>query len=277
MAKQLEKQPNGSGRAKSQRGDAKGTLQTLARKPSIVQDRAKFLLSELGVEPSTKSEKSEAIPEFKKCSEGIAFANERLGKIDGSNVTLELLRNRRKEAQGEELASIDAEIEAVQQENRQLAAEAEKILVASLKLFGRDDSRDELHNARHLLAFAMLKQDRYWEAAALADFVARTAGGNTVSLSAGRFARAAYSQLLDSANPCELPGIQLAFESLANFMLKAWPEAAESQDAALVLLNQALQKQDWTRLNGMRIFYLRPVKNLRWCDASWGSCSIDAT
>lgn len=239
----LETQANGQGRAKAQRNEAKGRLQVLAKRPSPAQERAKTLLSSIGVD-TAKSEES-ALPEVKGFAEGIAIAQERLNRIDNSAVTLELLNSRVQGAPAEEKEAIQKEIEGLQGDNRRFAREGEELLTQTLNRYSREDSREELLKARHLMAFALLKQEKYWEAAAASDFVTRTSGGSPLGLSAGRFARVAYDKLIESVEGEEKLSFQNAYERLANFMLATWPQAEETQDAALSLINYSLQRKDW--------------------------------
>lgn len=239
----LESQPNNQNRAKAVRSDARSLLQALGRRPGSHQDKTKQLLTSIGIEPSAKVD--DKIPDVKKFADGLAAAKERLDRIDTNNMSLEILKNRLKSVSGDEKGSIESEIQAIEKGSLGDVRVAEDLLKKAIPLFTKDDSREELARARYLLAFTLLKREAFWECAAIADFVARN--GGEFGLPAGRFALFAYSKLIEGKGEAgKRQSISKNLESLASYMLQTWPNAKESEDAALMLIQQASVDNRWS-------------------------------
>ncbi len=99
--------------------------------------------------------------------------------------------------------------------------------------------------ARFYIAFLLIKQDKYWEAAAASDFVARTGPGTDTSLKACGFALFSYRKIMDALSAERRMSLNGSLEGLAKYMIATWPEAEETQKATLTLLQNALQGQQW--------------------------------
>jgi hypothetical protein len=113
------------------------------------------------------------------------------------------------------------------------------------RLWGGDDTRDDLLRLRQLQAFTWLRLEGWHEAAAVGQFVAQQAPGTEVGLQAAQLALVALSKLVEQADSERLPGLMAALERLSGEMLAAWPTAAESQEAAIKLVQLALADRRW--------------------------------
>ncbi len=77
----------------------------------------------------------------------------------------------------------------------------------------------------------------------MADFVTRN--GGDVGLEAGRFALFSYGKLLEESKGDKSRPLAKSLESLAAHMLNTWPNAKESEDAAMTLIQQASSDDRW--------------------------------
>ena len=237
----LDSQPSGQSRSKAVKSEARGILQTIAKRPGPHLEKARKLLASIGIEATPKSD--EKIPEVKKFADGFASARERFDRVNSNNMSNEILRSRKKAAPTEEQATIEEEIKKNEAGSLKDIRVAELLLTKAIPLFGKDDSREDLARARYFLSFALLKREAFWESAAVADFVTR--GGGDVGLEAGRFALFSYEKLLEKDGKENGKPLAKSLESLAAFMLNTWPNAKESEEAAMTLIQQASSDDRW--------------------------------
>ncbi len=227
-------------KAKSLKSEARSTLQAIAKRPGPHVEKAKQLLGSLGVEVAAKGE--EKIPDVKKFSEGLAAARDRFDRFNSMLMSNEILRNRKKVAPEAEQQTIEKDIVANEQAALGDVRAGEEILMKTIPLFTKSDDKEDLAQARKLLAFALLKREAYWESAAIADFVTRTTGEK--GLESGRIAMHSYEKLMRRPEAKDR-SLAKPLESLAEYMLSSWPNAKESEDAAMTLIQLAADDNRW--------------------------------
>jgi len=228
---------------KGEQREAREMLNVIARRPGDHQVKAKKLLSDLGVEVVDKTESK--LPTVKTFAEAFKEAKIRLERAEGSTLSMEIFRNRLTETNGAEKAKVEAEMKATEENASRDRNQALELLSRAVRLYRKDDSREDLLTARFYVAYLFVKQDRYWEAVAVSDFVARSGPGTDTGLKACGFALFGYRKITESLPVEQQMSVIGSLEALAQYMQATWPEAEETQQATLTLLQQALKNQKW--------------------------------
>ncbi len=243
LAKSLASQKDKQAIVKDQKKDARELLSAIVRLPGDHQTKAKQMLSDLGVEAVDPNESK--LPKVRTFAEAFKAGRERLQKTDSVNLALEILNDRLKTASKEENPAIEKEIQATRDSASRDLGQALELFMQSFKLFGPEDERSELLEARFFATFILLKQEKFWDAATIGDFVARSGAGTETGLKGANFALFAYSRLIAATPKEQQPNLLPPLESLAKHMLAIWPQAEETQTATVTLLQQALSNQLW--------------------------------
>ncbi len=243
QSKELEKKKGNDTASKAERREARELLQSIARRPGDHQEAAKKLLAELGIEAVDPA--ATKIPTVKTFTEAYTEAKTRLERSESTQLSREILRNRLKEVSENEKPAIEAELKSVDANANRDRDQSMVLLQRALKLYRAADSREDLLSARFYVAYLFIKQDKFWEAAATSDFVARSAPGTDTSLKACGFALFSYRKIMDSLPADRQANLFNSLEGLAKYMIATWPEAEETQQATLTLLQNALKNQRW--------------------------------
>ncbi len=268
QAKLLKESKGNETTIKGLQREARETLTAIARRPGDHQAKSKKLLSELGVEVVDPAETK--LPVVRNFETAFKEAKIRLERAESSQLSLEILNNRLKETSGADHATIQAELKATQENAARDRDHALQLLKQSLRLYRSGDSRDDLLTARFYIAYLLIKLDKYWEAAAVSDFVARSATGTETGLKAAAFALFGFSKLSDSLPEDRKMSVVGSIESLAQHMIRTWPEAEETQQATLTLLQLALRNKQWQ--DAERFLELMPKSSTNRArrDGTWG-------
>jgi hypothetical protein len=245
LGKELEKKGGNAADTarKAATRDARELLQNIARRPGDHQSKAKKLLSDLGIDIKTPIDTK--LPDTKNFTESFAEAKTRMERSESTQLSREILKNRLAEASAQEKPALEDELKAVDEGAIRDRAQALELLQRALKQYRSTDPREDLVTARFYMAYLFIKQDKYWEAAAVSDFVARSGAGTDPGLKAAGFALFAYRKLLDGLPSDRQASLMGSLEALARFMIATWPEAEETQSATLTLLQNALRNQQW--------------------------------
>jgi hypothetical protein len=242
-SQELAKKKGNETQSKGERREARELLQNIARRPGDHQASAKKLLSELGIEVADPGESR--IPQAKTFAEAFSEAKIRIDRAESSQLSRELLNTRLAEAAEAEKPPIEAELKSIEENANRDRQQALALLQRSFQLFRDGDSREDLLNARFYVAYLYIRQNHFWESAAASDFVARSGPGTDLGLKACGFALFSFRKLIEGLPAEGQTGVMHSLESLAKYMIATWPEAEETQQATLTLLQNALQQQQW--------------------------------
>ncbi|MEO8271412.1 MAG: hypothetical protein ABI557_16945, partial [Aureliella sp.] len=158
--------------------DTRTTLRGMLRVGGTHQEATRGLLAQLGVEATEQS--SDELPQVTSFAEANSAARERIERSETDSIGLETLRleqadeatsPERKQELNEQLSLAQQAIDSDQQQ-------AIELLHSALRLYQSSDSRESLFDTRFRLAFLLLKQQRPWEAMAVAEFLSRSSAGN---------------------------------------------------------------------------------------------------
>jgi hypothetical protein len=237
-AKKLRQTDGGATATKNLEDKARRTLQGAVRINGDHQNRARALLAEIGVEAVTPVTDDKPIRTF---VEALASAKTKLSDLESVGLTVEILRQQIAEtSDATEKAKLEAQINTTQTESNAGLKDVSDLLAKALALYGPEDNRSQLQEARYLLSYTLLRQDRLYEAAATAGFTTRSSAGETWGLQAGMVCLNAYQRMLTNADQATKDFVFAQLQSLAEYLLKTWPSADESQQAANILVQLTL-------------------------------------
>ncbi|MDZ4849290.1 MAG: hypothetical protein SGI77_08345 [Pirellulaceae bacterium] len=228
---------------KGEQREAREMLNVIARRPGDHQVKAKKLLSELGIEVIDPNESK--LPVVRTFADAFKEAKIRLERAESSTLSVEILKTRIKETSGADKVQVESELKLTEENARRDRDQALQLLRRALHLYRPDDPRDDLLTARFYIAYLLVKQDRFWESVAVSDFVARSGPGTDTGLKATGFALFGYRKIVESLPADRQMSVIGSLEALAQFMQATWPEAEETQQATLTLLQHALRNQKW--------------------------------
>lgn len=248
QAKKLRETGGGATATKNLEDDARRLLQSTVRINGDHQDRARSLLAGIGVEAAAPVADTKPVKTF---GEALTAAKTRLSDIESVGLTIEILRQQIAGTQdAAEKQKLEAQITATQAETTTGMKEVSDLLSKALTLYGPEDNRGQLQEARYLLSYALLRQDRLFESAAVSGFTTKSSAGENWGLQAGMICLNAYQRMLTDAKPEQKEFIFGQLQSLAEYLLKTWPAAEESQKAANLLVQLTLIAGDLEKAKG---------------------------
>lgn len=248
QAKRLKESGGGATATKNLEDSARRLLQATVRITGDHQERARTLLADIGVEAITPVADNKPIKSF---AEALTSAKTKLSDIESVGLTIEILRQQIAATQdAAEKEKLEKQIATTQAETSVGMKEVSDLLSRALALFGPEDNRSQLQEARYLLSYTLLRQDRLFESAATAGFTAKSSAGETWGLQAGMICLNAYQRMLTNAQPEQKEFIFSQLQTLAEYLLKTWPAAEESQRAATLLVQLTLIAGDLEKAKG---------------------------
>lgn len=242
-AEALASEPREAKRAKQIEKEARSLLKAMSRRRGPQQPKAKILLASLGFE-NNESDPLEEIPDIKTLEEAIAAARKRIQSAEDAALTMQI--NTTGDADPDAIA-------AAKESSQTKLNDAITIIRQGLSLAAaiedtvetRDEMRAEISDARYLMAFAMLRAEQYWEAAATGQFLTETALGSDAGLKASEVTLIAYRGIIESLPPEKQMAPIAQLESLVQRMLTAWPDSDKADQWVLTLLATALKTNSW--------------------------------
>jgi tetratricopeptide (TPR) repeat protein len=156
-------------------------------------------------------------------------------------------QNKIKVAEQTKNAEMLAQLPAYQKEVAEGRDAALKYYQLALDLREEETSADEINAIRYYLCFLMYQQNRFYDAAVMGEFLARSypkAGG---AKPAAKIAMASYLQGYNNSKP-EDRGFEVrGMVSIADYITKAWPGEPEADEAWMMLADLAIREQDLTK------------------------------
>jgi hypothetical protein len=156
----------------------------------------------------------------------------------------------------EKMQIASAQREAARAEKSAEKVAAQEKLIAAAKSEALDRLRtailksdaktpiEDLNSARYYLCFLAWDAGQYYDAAVLGEFLARRYGDSSAGQQGAKIALAAYVRLFSDAQGDDKVFEQANIERIAQLIFKRWPNQAESDEAALTLLNLAASQND---------------------------------
>ncbi|MDC0307253.1 hypothetical protein OAL18_00530 [bacterium] len=215
---------------------ARELLNTASRIPSPQSEKAIALLAELGIDREAPAEMPQA-EQPESLSDAFESARELQAAMNQLESTIVALD--KEDATADQKKQLE-EITKQLVENRLLAIQ---YLQRGLSLVEVDSDLESVNQSRQYLAFLLLQSKLYRDATVVGLFLARNSPGSEAGLSGGLVALNALQLLVveDSGNTAASGQL----ESLADFMLKFWPDNPKAALAQGVIIKIALKDGKW--------------------------------
>ena len=215
---------------------ARELLNTASRIPSPQSEKAIALLADLGIDREAPVEMPQA-EQPESLRDAFESARDLQAAMDQLESTIAVLDKEGATAdQQEQLKDVNKQLV----ENRLLAIQ---YLQRGLSLVELSSDLELVNQSRQYLAFLLFKSKHYRDATVVGLFLARNSPGSEAGLSGGLVALNALQLLLveDSGNTAASGQL----ESLADFMLKFWPDSSKAALAQGVIIKIALRDGKW--------------------------------
>ncbi len=225
---------------------ARELLNTASRIPGTQSEQAIALLADLGIDREAPVEMPQA-EQPESLRDAFESARELQAAMDQLESTIAVLD--KVDATADEKSQLE-EVNKQLVENRLLAIQ---YLQRGLSLVELASDLELVNQSRQYLAFLLFKSKHYRDATVVGLFLARNAPGSEAGLSGGLVALNALQLLLVEDSGNNAASGQLA--SLADFMLKYWPDNSKAALAQGVIIKIALREGKWdeaqTRISAM--------------------------
>lgn len=227
--------------------DTRTTLRSMLRVSGVHQEAARELLAQLGVEVSEQS--GDELPKVTNFAEATSAARERIERSETDSIGLETLRLEQADAATgpERQQELNEQLRTAQQAIDNDQRQAIELLHSALRLYQPSDSRESLFDTRFRLAFLLLKQQRPWEAMAVAEFLSRSSPGNDQGLRAAAITLASFSDLLRTASPEAKVELTNQLQPFAEYLVTTWPQSSEASAAAAALVQLSLMDKNFAQ------------------------------
>lgn len=221
---------------------ARPLLNAAVKVPGLHEPEARQLLSKMGIEKAATAEPTVVIEQPKSLEEALSTALQLRQQDD------ELAQSRQSladqvaqggegaEAAKAELAAADARID----EGRETLVQ---VLRGGLAIGGSES--EPLNQARQYLAYALYQREDYWDAAAVGQFLSRSAANKPEGLRGGWMAILSLQSLIRSLPKESTAGLVRQIEVLSKHLAKTWPDTPQAAAAKGILISLALDEDRW--------------------------------
>lgn len=133
----------------------------------------------------------------------------------------------------------------LQEQLEQSRSVAIQTLRSGLAMITRKSDTTLVNQARQLLSYLLYQQQRYREASAVGQFLARNAPSTEIGLRGGLLSLNSLQSLLRETP--DAVGLINQVETLGSFLAATWPDNPQAAAAKSVLIGLALEAQDWEK------------------------------
>lgn len=222
--------------------NARPLLVAAAKVPGLHETEARELLAKMGIEKAESAEPAIVVEQPKTLDEALATAQQLLQQADELTRARDVLADQvAKGGEGAEAAK--AELEAAESQ----ISEGRKALVQVLRgglAFGGSEP-EPLNQARQYLAYTLYQRGDYWDAAAVGQFLSRSAANKPEGLRGGLMAVASLQTLIRNSPKESSGGLVRQIESLGQHLAKTWPDDPQAASAKGILISLALDDDRW--------------------------------
>lgn len=217
-------------------GFARQYVGSVADHPGEYQRPAKMMLVALAGGKETKPARR-GTPTF---AEVFEQSREALEKMQIAAAQLEVARGEKNQEK----------VALLEKQKGDATAQALELLRVAVTKSDAKTPIEDLNSARYYLCFLAWDAGQYYDAAVLGEFLARNYGETSSGQQGAKIALAAYVRLFGEAKGDDKQFEQANVERISQLIFKRWPNQAESDEAALTLLNLAASQNDVDRAVG---------------------------
>ena len=218
---------------------ARTLLRPVAKVKGPYQASAESLLAELGIGDPSESVLADLQNLPNNFEDAFAKAREVMEEEKSKSLTAQLIERRASEGE-----SLEAELEQVRTELKEVRDQGVELLRYTLTLAGSETTEDDLVQARYWLAYLLLRSERFREAAVVGDFVARRYPGNELGLFSGLTAINAWQGAYRDASPEIANAILPMLQRTAEFVVGQWPDDPQASSAKEMLVRIAIGRSE---------------------------------
>ena len=222
--------------------NARPLLNAAVKVPGLHEPEARQLLSEMGIDKSESAEPAPIVEQPKSLEEALSIAQRLMLEGEELNRTRETLAEQ-VSAGGEGAQAAAAELQAT---DAQIDA-GRKTLIQVIRgglSFGGNEPVP-LNQARQYLASALYQRGDYWDAAAVGQFLSRSAANKPEGLRGGLMAILSLKELIQSLPKESTTSLVRQIELLSEYLSKTWPNDPQSSAAKGILVKLALDDDRW--------------------------------
>lgn len=235
--------------AEGKAGEAKRMTSTFARPllNSAVKIQgshevvAREMLATLGIEQSETTPKAN-FEQPKSLEEALATARELL-QVNEELIKALAVLTQRIESGGDEASKATQELQPLEQRVAEGQATLVQLLRAAMALDGGD--AESLKQARQFLAYTLFQRRDFWDAAAVGEFLARSAAGQEEGLRGGLIALSSLQSLVRDLPTESKAGLVRQIEVLGDYLTSTWPNDRQAAAAKGVMIRLALDDDRW--------------------------------
>jgi tetratricopeptide (TPR) repeat protein len=215
---------------RNNRSAARELLQTVNKKKGPHQAKAQKSLSELGIE-TVEKKTDEKLPTTKAWADTIKVARERLDRAESSELDLPVLQQ-----QATAGNNVQDQIQIIQDSATKERTQSIELYQRALRMYKSTDSRDDLIEAKFLLAYLYLRTEKYWECLALSQELLVSAKGTDKAQKAGGFAFMGLGKIISEASPERQLSFVPSLVRLANQLNTIDPASEEARNTVDLLV-----------------------------------------
>ena len=230
---------------RAQHANARKHAQTVARFPGTSQHAAQSLLTQLGsMVDAVGSSEWDTFLDAYQAGKNALWQYDQVQQASKSKPPAPEASRDATGDPGDKRAKPDAAKQGLDQ-----LAVARRALERALALSDEKTSINELNEVRFFLSYLSFRQQRYYDAAILGEFLARHYPQHAHSARAAMIALTAYLQLYAGAAESERDfGMQHAL-SIADRIAKTWPDSEHAQEALGTLIEFSIHQGDLDRVD----------------------------
>ncbi|HBJ38617.1 MAG TPA: hypothetical protein DDZ51_28480 [Planctomycetaceae bacterium] len=220
---------------------ARPLLNAAVKVPGLHEPEARQLLSKMGIE---KAETSEAVlvEQPKSLGEALSIAQQLMQEGDELTRARDLLADQVSKG-GEGAEAAKTELETADSQINEGRKTLVQVLRGGLAVGGSE--AEPLNLARQYLAYTLYQRGDYWDAAAVGQFLSRSAANKPEGLRGGLMAIASLQSLIRSLPKESTKGLIRQLEVLGEYLSKTWPNDPQAAAAKGILISLALDEDRW--------------------------------
>ena len=222
--------------------NARPLLVAAAKVPGLHETETREMLAKMGIEKAESAESAVVVERPKSLDEALSTAQQLLQQAEDLYRARELLVDQvDKGGDGAEAAK--TELEAADSQIDEGRKTLVQVLRGGLAIGGSEP--EPRNQARQYLAYTLYQRGDYWDAAAVGQFLSRSAANKPEGLRGGLIAIESLKTLIRNLPKESNAGLVRQIEVLGEHLVKTWPDDPQAASAKGILISLALDDDRW--------------------------------